>query len=164
MTRNARHTNGAHILDGVPQTLVHGAEEGATKIAEAVESASTRVAKGAGHAGEMASGLSGQIRQRMTQSRPRADALLKAQLARTSHELADESSALNAAVASLNGVIKANRRAAARGRTRLFGGLALGAALMYHLDRDHGRERRAATARLVTSMWRGGGGPTSPLS
>lgn len=162
MTRNAKHTNGVHILDGVPQTLVHGAEEGATKIAEAVESAGTRVAKGAGQAGEMASGLSGQIRERMAQARPHGDAMLKAQLVRTSRELADESSALNAAVASLNGVIKANRRAAARGRTRLFGGLALGAALMYHLDRDHGRERRAATARMLTGMWRGQRGPMSP--
>lgn len=163
MTRNAKHANGVHILDGVPQTLVHGAEEGATKIAEAVESASTRVAKGAGHAGELASGLSGQIRERMTQSRPPGDAL-KTQLQQTSRELADESSALKAAVTSLNGVIKANRRAAARGRTRLFGGLALGAALMYHLDREHGRERRAATAKMVTGMWRGQRGPMAPVS
>jgi signal transduction histidine kinase len=81
--------------------------------------------------------------------------VLKAQLVRTSRELAHESSDLNAAVDSLNRIIKSNRRAAANGRTRLLGGLALGAAVMYHLDADQGRQRRAATARMMVNMVRG---------
>jgi hypothetical protein len=214
------------MFDGMPQTLVHGAEEGATKVAEVVESAGVRVAKGAGQvakgagqAGGRASELSGQLkgqaselsgqlkgqaselsgqlkshrapldikdarhgikdaqlsvrearlgmREKMVRSfsrtmmkrrgrvLPSGDAMLKAQLVRTSRELAHESSDLNAAVDSLNRIIKTNRRAAARGRTRLLGGLALGAAIMYHLDADHGRERRAATARMMVNMARG---------
>jgi uncharacterized phage infection (PIP) family protein YhgE len=203
--------NGVHILDGVPQTLAHGAEDGASKIAGAVESAGARVAKGAGHvaknagknAGQVAknagqasgkaSELSGQLSGRASElsgqlsgkaselsglqeklsasmrsatkrrSRllPKSDAMLKAQLVKTSRELAHESSDLNAAVDSLNRIIKSNRRAAAKGRTRLLGGLALGAALMYHLDAEHGRERRAATARAVTNMIRGQKQPPS---
>jgi uncharacterized protein YjbJ (UPF0337 family) len=201
-----------HILDGVPQTLVHGAEEGATKLAEAVEIAGARVSKGAGHASGRANELSGHLRgqlkgqanelsgqlkgqagelsgqlkgqahdlsgqlksrraresavhslsrsltKRRAQLMPSSDAMLKAQLVKTSRELAHESSDLGAAVDSLNQIIKSNRKAAARGRTRMFGGLALGAALMYHLDAAHGRERRAATARLLTGMIRGEGG------
>lgn len=203
------------MFDGMPQTLVHGAEEGATKVAEVVESAGARVAKGAGQvakgagqASGLASELSGQLkgqaselsgqlkghrapldikdarhgmkdaqlslrearlgmREKMVRSfsrtmmkrrgrlLPSGDAMLKAQLVRTSRELAHESSDLNAAVDSLNHIIKTNRRAAAKGRTRLLGGLALGAALMYHLDADHGRERRAATARMMANMVRG---------
>ncbi|MGH2835381.1 MAG: hypothetical protein ACRDLT_15620 [Solirubrobacteraceae bacterium] len=205
----------------MPQTLVHGAEEGATKVAEVVESAGARMAKGAGQvakgagaaggraselsgqlkgqAGGKASELSGQIKGRVAQAPidikdakhgmkdaqlsmrkarlgmremmmrsvsrgmikrrsrllPSGDAMLKAQLVKTSRELAHESSDLGAAVESLNKVIKTNRRAATKGRTRLIGGAALGAALMYHLDAEHGRQRRAATARAVTSMWRG---------
>ena len=214
------------MFDGMPQTLVHGAEEGATKVAEVVETAGARmakgagqVAKGAGQAGGRASELSGQLRgqanelsgqlkgqaselsgqlkghrapldikdarhsmkeaqlgmrearlgmrammlRAMSRSRakrrgrllPSGDAMLKAQLARTSRELAHESSDLNAAVDSLNRIIKSNRRAAANGRTRLIGGLALGAAIMYHLDADQGRQRRAATGRMVVNMVRG---------
>jgi hypothetical protein len=75
------------------------------------------------------------------------EAMLKAQLAKTSRELAHESADLGKAVESLNSVIRANRRAGAARRTRLFLGAAAGAALMYHLDPEHGRERRAATAR-----------------
>jgi hypothetical protein len=36
-----------------------------------------------------------------------------------------------------------------KGRTRLITGLAVGAGLMYHLDAEHGRERRLATARRL---------------
>lgn len=234
ITRNGRHkNNGVHILDGVPQTIAHGAEEGATRLAEAAEIAGARVSKGAGQfaksagksagqASGVASDLSGQIkgqaselsgqlkgqtkelsghlkgrvaqppmdlkdakqsvkdakvgmrkaglsaRERALQSigrsrskhrgrlqLPSADAMVKAQLVKTSRELAHESSDLNSAVESLNRIIKSNRKAAARGRTRLIGGLALGAALMYHLDAEHGRERRAATGRLLVGMVRG---------
>jgi signal transduction histidine kinase len=93
---------------------------------------------------------------------PSTDAIVKAQLAKTSRELAHESSDLSTAVESLNKIIKANRRAAAKSRTRLLSGLALGAALMYHLDSEHGRERRAATARMLTDMVRGEREPHSP--
>lgn len=220
ITRNGKHNGGVHIFDGMPQNLVQGAEEGATKVAEAVESAGARMAKGAGHlakgtgqasgraselSGQLkgqASELSGQLKGRiahapldlkdaklsmkdaklgMRETRlnmrerfmrsmsrqmmkrrpgtagllPSGDAMLKAQLVRTSRELAHESSDLNAAVDSLNRIIKSNRHAAAKGRTRLLGGLALGAALMYHLDADQGRQRRAATARMMVDMVRG---------
>ena len=283
ITRNGKHSHGVHKLDGMSQTLVHGAEEGATKVAEVVESAGARMAKGAGqvakgagqaggraseltgqlkghagelsgqlkghagelsgqlkghagelsgqlkgHAGELsgqlkdqagglsgqlkdqagglsgqlkdqagglsgqlkdqAGGLSGQLKSHLdlgearhglrgakrgvremvlgSVSRPRTkrsrgrllpsgDAMLKAQLVRTSRELAHESSDLNAAVDSLNSIIKSNRRAAARGRTRLLGGIALGAAIMYHLDADQGRQRRAATGRMIADIVRG---------
>jgi uncharacterized protein YjbJ (UPF0337 family) len=223
------------MLDGVPQTLAHGAEEGATKLAEAVEIAGARVAKGAGQAGGratelsgqfkgqaselsgqlkgqaselsgqlkgQASELSGQLKDRVAQAPldlkdarhsikdaglslrgarlstreklvraasrsitkrrakllPSPDAMLKTQLVKTSRELAHESSDLNAAVESLNRIIKTNRKAAARGRTRLLGGVALGAALVYHLDAQQGRERRAASARLLMGIIRGQGG------
>lgn len=199
----------------MPQALVHGAEESATKVAEVVESAGARmakgagqVAKGAGQASGRASELSGQLKGQASElsgqlkghrspldvkgakhglkdaqlglrearlgmretllhsiSRTRAkrrgrllpsgDAMLKAQLVKTSRELAHESSDLNAAVESLNRIIKSNRRAAARGRTRLLGGLALGAAIMYHLDADQGRQRRAATGRMLAEIVRG---------
>jgi hypothetical protein len=234
ITRNGRHkNNGVHILDGVPQTIAHGAEEGATRLAEAAEIAGARVSKGAGQfaksagkgagqASGVASDLSGQIKGQASElsgqlkgqtkelsgqlkgrvaqqpvdlknakqsvkdakvgmrkaglgareralhsivrSRskrrgrlqlPSADAMVKAQLVKTSRELAHESSDLNSAVESLNRIIKNNRKAAARGRTRLIGGLALGAALMYHLDAEHGRERRAATGRLLVGIVRG---------
>lgn len=187
--------NGKHALDGMPQTLVRSVEGSATKIAEAVETAGARMAKGGGASG-IASELSGQIKGKMAQAPlevkdakltikdakltmrerrlrmmekvmkrsmmrrqpkllPGADAMVKAQLVKTSRELAHESSDLSAAVESLNKIIKANRRAAAKSRTRLLGGLAMGAALMYHLDAEHGRERRAATGQLLTRMVRG---------
>jgi hypothetical protein len=184
MTRNGKYTGGAHLLEGMPQTLVHGAEEGATKVAEAVESAgarvarrATHVARSAGQASGLAGGLSQQIRGRRARMRggttakkpggrvtTAGDAMLKAQLAKTSRELANESSDLSAAVESLNKIIKSNRRAAARGRTRLLSGLVLGAALMYHLDAEHGPERRAATARMINGMIRGERGPQTPPS
>lgn len=84
-----------------------------------------------------------------TKLSPSSDAILKAQLLKTSHELARESSDLGNAVDSLNAIITANRKAAAKGRTRLIGGLVIGACLMYHLDAEHGRDRRAATARRL---------------
>ena len=92
------------------------------------------------------------------------DAMVKAQLVKTSRELAHESSDLSAAVDSLNKIIRANRRAAAKSRTRLLGGAAMGAALMYHFDAEHGRERRAATAQLLTRMVRGQGQPPTGAS
>ena len=185
MTRNGKNSGSVHILDGMPQSLVHGAEEGATKLAEAVELAGARVTKGAGQASGKASELSGQIKgrvatapldvkarkrmprsimKRRTGALSKSDAMLRAQLVKTSRDLAHESSDLSAAVDSLNKIIKANRRAAARGRTRLLGGLALGAALMYHLDAERGRERRAATARLLTTIARGESGSTPPAT
>jgi hypothetical protein len=189
ITRNGKHSGGTGKLDGISQTLIHGAEEGATKVAEVAETAGARITRGAGE-------LSGQLKnrspldltdakhtvkdaqlsmrktrlnlreramrsmgRRMVKQRagllPSGDAMLKAQLVKTSRELAHESSDLNAAVDSLNQIIKSNRRAAAKGRTRLLGGLALGAALMYHLDADQGRQRRAATARMLANVARG---------
>jgi hypothetical protein len=240
ITRNGKHKNGVHILDGMPNTLAHGAEEGATKVAEAVEIAGARVAKSAHQASGVASELSGQLKgqasglsgqlkgqaselsgqlkgqagelsgqlkgraaqapldikdakrsvsdvkrsvkdaglnlrkvrlgaresmvkslmsrsmtKRRTRLLPSTDAMLKAQLAKTTRELAHESSDLNAAVDSLNQIIKSNRKAAAKSRTRLLGGAALGVVTMYHLDSAQGRQRRAATARLITGMVRG---------
>ena len=84
-----------------------------------------------------------------------ADLVLKTQLARTSRELAHETSDIGAAVESLNAIIKKNRKVGAKARTRLIGGVAIGAAVMYHLDPAHGRERRAATARMVAGAGRG---------
>ncbi len=205
--------NGMHVFDGMPESIVHEAEAGASKIAEAVELAGARitrgagqVAKGAGQASGKASELSGQLKGRVAQApldikdaklnlkdakltarekrlnmmrtftrsmtKRRAkmlpsggtDAMVKAQLVKTSRELAHESSDLSAAVDSLNKIIKANRRAAAKSRTRLLGGLALGATLMYHLDTEQGRQRRAATGQMLTRMARGQGRPPTDVS
>jgi hypothetical protein len=84
--------------------------------------------------------------------RPARDAKLKVDLARTSRELAHEASDLSAAVDALNEVIASNRKAGAAGRTRLFAGIGLGAVVAYHLDAEHGRQRRAATVRRVKSL------------
>jgi hypothetical protein len=196
----------------MPESIIHGAEDGASKIAEAVEIAGARVAKGAGQvaksagqASGKASELSGQLKGRVAQAPldmkdaklsikdaklnmrekrfgmtqrlsrsmmkrqaklrpPAADAMVKAQLVKTSRELASESSDLSAAVDSLNKIIKANRRGAAKSRTRLLGGLVLGAGLMYHLDAEHGRQRRAATGQMLTQMIRGQGRPPTDVS
>ncbi|HEX3801417.1 MAG TPA: hypothetical protein VHV75_01110 [Solirubrobacteraceae bacterium] len=159
--------------------MAQGAEEAAHRLAEAVEVTGARVAKSAGNAGDRATELSGQLGDRIAHtrvggpkpkqlggmltragSRTRAtlhtdgDAKLKAELVKTSHELAHESSSLGHAIDSLNAVIKANRKAAARGRTRLIGGLAIGAVLMYHFDAEHGHKRRAATARRLRGVAR----------
>jgi hypothetical protein len=175
--------NGKHVLDGMPQTFVHGAEESAGRIAEAVETAGARMAKEAklnvkdaqlsirekklGVMQNLTRSImkrqaamarrQGRIAKRQAKLLPSAgaDALLKAELVRTSRELAHESSDLNAAVISLNKIIQANRRTAAKSRTRLLGGLAMGAALMYHLDAERGHQRRAATAQMLTRMVRG---------
>lgn len=169
---------GMQLLDGRPRALVHSAEEGAGKLADTVENTGARIARGAEHAGQAlghaAKGAGWKPRSSLpslpsraslplvggasgkTDSIPsKADAMVKAQLAKTSRELAHESSDLSAAVDSLNHIIRANRRAAARGRTRMLGGLAIGALLTYHLDPQHGRERRAATVRLLTRVARG---------
>jgi hypothetical protein len=87
--------------------------------------------------------------------RPARDAKLKADLVRTSRELAHEASDLEATVDSLKAVINANRQAGAKGRTRLIGGVLLGAIITYHLDVEHGSERRAATARRLKQIARG---------
>ena len=183
-TRNGKHTGGPPILDVIPQTLVHGAEEGAAKVAEAVEHASARISRSAGLAARSSGQSIKEAQLGMRQARvsarerimssvgrsmmkrpaalPGGDALLKAQLAKTSRELAHESSDLGAAVESLNKVIRANRRAAAKGRTRLLGGFALGALLTYHFDAEHGRERRAATAQMINGLVSGRREPPSP--
>lgn len=194
--------NRLHVFDGRSDALFHGAEGGATKIAEAVETAGARVAKSAGQAAkggvaqvprgmkdaklsvrdaklsmkdarltlrEMRLGVIGKL-MRSTMKRQAkllpssTDAMVKAQLVKTSRELAHESSDLSAAVDSLNKIIRANRRGAAKSRTRLLGGAAMGAALMYHFDAEHGRERRAATAQLLTRMVRGQGQPPTGAS
>ncbi len=80
-----------------------------------------------------------------------AEAILRAQLVKTSRDLSRESTDLREAVDSLRAVVKANRKARARGRRRLIFGLVLGGALVYHADPEHGHERRAATARRLRS-------------
>jgi hypothetical protein len=168
----------------VPDTapLAHGVEDAANRLSAAVETASARTAKSAKsakknakQAGDRASALSEQIGDRvghaqvdLKRARRRRrvwlfirrrnrleDAILKAQLAKTSHELSRESTDLNRAVNSLNSVIKSNRKAAARGRTRLIGGVAIGAVVMYHVDPEHGKERRQATTHRVRGIVRG---------
>jgi hypothetical protein len=208
LTHNGKQNmNRLHVFNGKSDALLQGAEEGATKIAEAVETAGARVAKSAGqvakdgvaqmpkgmkgfkgaklsmkdaqlsmtdaklnlkdarlHAKAMRLGMMERL-MRSTMKRQAkmlpssTDAMVKAQLVKTSRELASESSDLSAAVDSLNKIIRANRRGAAKSRTRLLGGAAIGAALMYHLDSEHGRERRAATGQVVTRMIRGQGRP-----
>lgn len=81
--------------------------------------------------------------------RPVRNAKLEAQLAHTSRELASEASELGDAVDSLNQLIKANRRAGARNRTRTVVGILIGAIATYHLDPEHGRERRRTSARRL---------------
>jgi hypothetical protein len=188
LTRNdKRHTNGIQILEAMPQTIAHGAEERAAKLAGQLSGQikervggvpldlkdARLTAKEAklsvkearlGLRQRLAAGVLARSMPKRRRSRlvpPSTDAMLKAQLVKTSRELAHESSDLGAAVDSLNRIIRANRRVAAKGRTRLLGGFALGAAMMYHLDAERGHERRAATARLLTNMVRGQDGPPS---
>jgi hypothetical protein len=82
-----------------------------------------------------------------------SDALLRAQLARTSRQLAHESSDLGQTVDSLKSTVSAERRKSlvAR-RRRLTRSMTLGAVLMYHLDPTSGRNRRAATGHLLKSL------------
>jgi hypothetical protein len=162
------------VPDAAP--LAQGVEDAANRLSAAVETASARTAKSAKknakQAGDRASALGEQIGERVSHAQSdlqRArrrrrlwlfirrrnridDAILKAQLAKTSHELSRESTDLTHAVKSLNSVIKSNRKAAARGRTRLISGAALGALVMYHVDPEHGKERRNATARRLKGV------------
>jgi hypothetical protein len=160
LSRNKKNFSPGRVADGVPQALSHGADalahgagEASNRIAGAVGSAGSRAQDVVGNAGARAQKrkrfLVGSARRAQTKLTPSSDAILKAQLVRTSRELARESSDLGSAVDSLNSIIKANRKASAKGRTRLIGGLALGAGLMYHLDAEHGRARRIATARRL---------------
>jgi hypothetical protein len=142
--RSKRNFNPVQLVDGVPHALAQGAEQAANRVVEAVDhvGGSRRNPKAL---------LSRARAGRPAKLHLSADSILKAQLAKTSRELAHESSDLGTAVESLNGIIRANRKAAASGRTRLIGGVAAGAALMYHFDAEHGRQRRAETAhRLAT--------------
>jgi transposase len=84
--------------------------------------------------------------------RPARDAKLKVQLARTSRELSNEASDIGAAIEALNQAIESNRKAGAVGRTRLFAGIGIGAVAAYHLDAEHGRQRRAATTRRLKGL------------
>lgn len=174
----------ARVAEVVPDSLARSGEDAANRVAEVLETASARVSKQAGTVGDRASEIGGQVGDRVREARretqkkakrsrndavkagvkagalsklrPSSDAIIKAQLAKTTRELAHESSDLNEAVSALNSVIKANRKAGARGRTRLFGGLAIGAAIMYHLDPVQGGQRRAATARRLNGLVRSG--------
>jgi hypothetical protein len=173
-SRKKRNFSPARVADGVPRALAHGAEEATNRLSGAVEnagalvaktagsagdrvaktagSAGDRVAKTAGSAGDRVAKTAGSAGDRASKLRPSSDAVLKAQLIKTSRELARESSDLGQAVGSLNAIIRANRRAAVKGRTRLIAGIALGAGLMYHLDAEHGRARRAATVRRLGAL------------
>ena len=84
--------------------------------------------------------------------RPAREAKLKAELHRTSRQIAHEASDLGEVVESLNTVIKANRRAGAARRTRLLTGIVLGSVATYHLDAEHGAERRRTTGRRLARM------------
>jgi len=153
--RRKHNFSPARVADGVPQALAHGAEEAGNRLAEAAEVAGSKARATGSKAratGSKARATGSKARRKL---RPSGDAVLKAQLVKTSRELSRESSDLGAAVDSLNSIIKANRRAAAKGRTRLIGGLALGAGLMYHLDAEHGQQRRAAVARRLNLLPKG---------
>ncbi len=143
--RSKRDFSPIHVANEAPRALAHGAEEAANRIAHAVEDSKPKFER-------MVSRTAARSRSRQSDN---GDTALKSQLAKTSRDLAHESTDLTRAVSSLNAVIKANRKAAARGRTRLIGGVAVGAVLMYHLDAEHGRERRAATVRRLRGLARG---------
>jgi hypothetical protein len=190
-TRHSHRSVGPiQIPEAAPAAIAHGAEDAVNRLAGAVEGVGARTAKSAGHVSGRLSELGGQLGNRVSnvslevrrpkpspsrrlsaawttalrrRRRLQGDAVLKTQLAKTSRDLAHESSDLSHAISSLNAVIRANRKAAARGRTRLIGGVAIGAALMYHLDSEHGRERRSSTARRLRKM-AFGGGPTRDQS
>lgn len=91
-------------------------------------------------------------RQRRGRSQSAADALVSTHLAKTSHDIARESTDLREAIDSLNAALKANRHAAARGRRRLIMGLMIGAVLTYHLDPEHGSQRRTATMSRLRKL------------
>lgn len=128
-SREKRNSSPTQSVDGVPHALAHGAERAVGRVAR------TAVRH-----------QSGNVK-------------LKEQLAKTSRDLAHESSDLHEAVNSLNAAIKANRKAAKRGRMRLLGGLVIGAAIMYHLDPQHGQERRTLAARQFARLTCGKSAP-----
>jgi hypothetical protein len=150
LTHNKQRNIGPiHVPEAKPGDLVHSVEDAASRVVGKVETVGARTAQRARGSKRLrsAAGI-----KPLRRHRRGGDVALKTQLAKTSRELAHESSDLSRAVDSLNAVIKANRKAAKRGRTRLIGGLAIGAALMYHFDAEHGRERRAATAQRLRSI------------
>ena len=147
LSRSKKLPGPLHGVDGIPHSLAQSAGQTANKLAGAVEVGGARLAKTTANTG-------GRARRLRSKLRPNADVVLKSQLAKTSRELAHESSDLGTAVESLNAIIKKNRRAGAKARTRLFGGLVIGAALMYHLDPENGRGRRTATGRLLANARR----------
>jgi hypothetical protein len=177
--RKTRKLGPIEVPDTAP--LTHSVEDATSRLSAAVETASARTAKSAKksakQASDAASALSEQLNERVNHAqvdlkrarrkrrflwllrrrRLASDAILKAQLAKTSHDLSRESTDLNHAIGSLNSVIKANRKAAAKSRTRLIGGATIGAVLMYHLDPAHGKERRKATTQRLRSV--AGGAP-----
>src|SRR5579864_1242018 len=102
----------------ITHSLAQGAGQTANKLAEAVEVGGARLAKTA-NTGRRASRLRSKLR-------PDRDVVLKSQLAKTSRQLAHESSDLGTAIESLNAIIKKNRRAGAKARSRLLGGFAVG--------------------------------------
>jgi hypothetical protein len=159
--------------------VAEAAEATGSRVAKHAESANTRVgrfrAKAGGQIGRAGEGLGGKqmyarrvVADLTAVARSRADAAasrarrkadaasVRLQLANTSRELAHETSDLGQAVESLSAIVKTNRKASVAKRRRLFVGIALGAGLAYHLDPTQGRQRRAATARLLTNAARSG--------
>ena len=55
-------------------------------------------------------------------------------------------------IAAFNQLIKANRRAGARERTRTIVGFVIGTIVTYHLDPQNGRERRRASAERLRQL------------
>jgi hypothetical protein len=136
-------------------SLVESPQEARDAVRRSTDRAGARIALEAGKTGTKLGargatfGAKAALREKL---RPARDAKLKAQLAHTSRELASETSDLGDAVGSLNQVIKANRRAGARGRTRTIVGFVLGTIVTYHLDPQNGRERRRASAERLRQL------------
>lgn len=139
--------------------VVKGAGEAVQRAAEAVEVTGSRVSKfdAAGFLSDARTASLSRAAAVAAKARRRADsAVVRLQLANTSRELAHETSDLGQAVESLNAIVKANRKAGAAKRRRLFAGIVLGAGLAYHLDPAQGQRRRAATLSVLTGAARGG--------
>lgn len=170
---------GGRVAKGAGDAAHRLAEATGSRVAKHAESANTRVgrfrAKAGGQIGRGRESLGGKhtysrrlVADLTALARSRADAAasrarrkadasaVRLQLANTSRELAHEASDLGQAVESLNAIVKTNRKASVAKRRRLFVGIGLGAGLAYHLDPAHGRQRRAATASLLTSAARSG--------
>jgi hypothetical protein len=136
-------------------SLVESPQEVRDAVRRSTDRAGARVALEAGKAGTKLGargavfGAKAALREKL---RPARDAKLKAQLAHTSRELASETSDLGDTVGSLNQVIKANRRAGARGRTGTIVGFVIGTIVTYHLDPENGRERRRASAERLRQL------------